>query len=923
MTTNPFGSRDTLKLPEGNATIFRLAALEKQGVADLATLPFSIRILLENVLRHAGNGVVTENDVAYVAGWKPRPDRGREVPFMPGRVILQDFTGVPAVVDLAAMRDAMVRLGGTPDRINPLVRTDLVIDHSVQVDFFGTTMAFRLNVEREMERNGERYALLRWAQKAFRNFRVVPPGTGIVHQVNLEYLAHVVMVEQQGGTAVAYPDSLVGTDSHTTMINGLGVMGWGVGGIEAEAVMLGQPYFMQLPEVVGMRLSGQLPEGATATDLVLTATQILRKHGVVDKFVEFFGPGLSTLGLADRATIANMAPEYGATMGFFPVDAETLRYLERTGRPKDLVQRVDRYCKAQGLFHGPGAPEPSYTDVLDLELGKVVPSLAGPRRPQDRVPLGEVKASFRQVLSNLLPNARRAVGEKEGARWAGEGGQSPATAVAAAPEVAATAECEYEGTRFQLSDGSVVVAAITSCTNTSNPSVMIGAGLLARNAVQRGLNRKPWVKTSMAPGSKVVTEYLTKAGLMQDLETLGFHLVGYGCTTCIGNSGPLAEPIATAIQEYNLVTVAVLSGNRNFEARIHPLVRANYLASPMLVVAYALAGRIDIDITTEPLGTDPNGRPVMLKDIWPSPEKIRDAMASALKPHMFREEYASVFEGDDAWKKLPVPEAAGGRFAWDPQSTYVAEPPYFQNLPRTPAALADIAGARVLAWLGDSVTTDHISPAGAIPKDSPAGRWLMEHDVKPVDFNTFGSRRGHHEVMMRGTFGNIRIKNKLVEPKEGNWSVHVPSGDVASIYDVAARYQQEGAPTIVLAGKEYGTGSSRDWAAKGPALQGVKAAIAESYERIHRSNLIGMGVLPLQFPEGQSAASLGLSGREAFTLTGIAQGLKPGGTVRVTATRQDGGTAAFDARVRLDTPIELEYYRHGGILPYVLRQLLK
>src|SRR5574341_365137 len=878
MTTNPFGSRDTLKVPEGNVTIFRLTALEKQGVADLARLPFAIRILLENVLRHAGNGVVTEDDVRYVAGWKPKPDRGREVPFMPGRVILQDFTGVPAVVDLAAMRDAMVRLHGNPDKINPLVRTDLVIDHSVQVDFFGTSMAFRLNVEREMERNGERYALLRWAQKAFRNFSVVPPGTGIVHQVNLEYLAQVVMVEERNGATVAFPDSLVGTDSHTTMINGLGVMGWGVGGIEAEAVMLGQPYFMQLPEVVGMRLSGQLPEGATATDLVLTATQMLRKHGVVDKFVEFFGPGLATLGLADRATIANMAPEYGATMGFFPVDAETLRYLERTGRPKELVQRVDRYCKAQQLFHGPGVPEPSYTDVIDLELGKVVPSLAGPRRPRDRVPLTEVKPSFRQVLPNLLPTSRRAVGEKDGARWASEGGNSPATAVATAPEVAATAECDYEGSRVQLSDGSVVIAAITSCTNTSNPSVMIGAGLLARNAVQRGLTRKPWVKTSMAPGSKVVTDYLAKSGLMKDLEALGFHVVGYGCTTCIGNSGPLAEPIATAIQEYNLVTVAVLSGNRNFEARIHPLVRANYLASPMLVVAYALAGRIDVDLTTEPLGTDEQGRPVTLKDIWPSPAKIRDAMASALKPHMFREQYASVFEGDEVWKKLPVPEAQEGRFAWDSNSTYVAEPPYFRDLPPAPADLADITGAQEFAWLGDSVTTDHISPAGAIPKDSPAGRWLMEHGVKPVDFNTFGSRRGHHEVMMRGTFGNIRIKNKLVEPKEGNWSVHVPSGDVASIYEVAARYQQEGVSLIVLAGKEYGTGSSRDWAAKGPALQGVKAAIAESYERIHRSNLIGMGVLPLQFPEGQSAASLGLTGRETFTLSGIASGLKPGGT---------------------------------------------
>jgi len=922
MTTNPFGSRDTLKLPEGNATVFRLAALEKQGVTDIARLPISIRILLENVLRHAGNGVVTEDDVAYVAGWKATPDRGREVPFMPGRVILQDFTGVPAVVDLAAMRDAMVRLHGDPDKINPLVRTDLVIDHSVQVDFFGTSMAFRLNVEREMERNGERYALLRWAQKAFRNFRVVPPGTGIVHQVNLEYLANVVMVEERDGATLAYPDSLVGTDSHTTMINGLGVMGWGVGGIEAEAVMLGQPYFMQLPEVVGMRLSGQLPEGATATDLVLTVTQALRKHGVVDKFVEFFGPGLGNLGLADRATIANMAPEYGATMGFFPVDAETLRYLERTGRSKELVQRVDRYCKAQQLFHGSGVPEPGYTHVIDLELGKVVPSLAGPRRPQDRVPLNEVKDSFRQVLPNLLPNARRNVGEKNGARWGNEGGQSPATAVASAQEVAAAAECEYEGSRFQLSDGSVVIAAITSCTNTSNPSVMIGAGLLARNAIQRGLARKPWVKTSMAPGSKVVTDYLTKAGLLTDLEGLGFHVVGYGCTTCIGNSGPLAEPIATAIQDHNLVTVAVLSGNRNFEARIHPLVRANYLASPMLVVAYALAGRIDIDLTTEPLGSDEQGRPVMLKDIWPSPAKIRDAMASALKPHMFREEYASVFEGDEAWKKLPVPEAQGGRFAWSPTSTYVAEPPYFTDLPRTPGALSDITGARVLAWLGDSVTTDHISPAGAIPKDSPAGKWLMEHQVKPVDFNTFGSRRGHHEVMMRGTFGNIRIKNKLVEPREGNWSVHLPSNEVAPIYDVAMRYGKEGVPTIVLAGKEYGTGSSRDWAAKGPALQGVRAVIAESYERIHRGNLIGMGVLPLQFQGGQTAASLGLTGKETFSLSGVAGGLQPGGTVHVVAQGEQG-KKEFEVKVRLDTPIELEYYRHGGILPYVLRQLLK
>jgi len=923
MTTNPFDARATLKLPEGSATVFRLTALERAGLTRLDRLPFAIRILLENVLRHAGTGVVTEDNVRHVAAWSPKPDRSREVPYMPSRVILQDFTGVPAVVDLAAMRDAMVRLGGDSTRINPLVRTDLVIDHSVQVDFFGTSMAFRLNVEREMERNGERYQLLRWAQQAFRGFSVVPPGTGIVHQVNLEYLASVVMLSTQNGETVAFPDSLVGTDSHTTMINGLGVMGWGVGGIEAEAVMLGQPYFMQLPEVVGMRLAGQLPEGATATDLVLTVTEVLRKHGVVDKFVEFFGPGLGTLGLADRATIANMSPEYGATMGFFPVDAETLRYLERTGRPTNVVRRVERYCKEQQLFHTPDAPEPTYSATLDLDLGTVVPSLAGPRRPQDRVPLPELKTSFRRALPSLLPQARRTVAEKNGARWAGEGGSSPATATIAAPDVTAVAECEHEGRHFQLHDGSVVIAAITSCTNTSNPSVMIGAGLVARNAVRRGLTRQPWVKTSMAPGSKVVTDYLNESGLMSDLEQLGFQVVGYGCTTCIGNSGPLAEPIAQAITDHNLVAAAVLSGNRNFEARIHPLVRANYLGSPMLVVAYALAGRVDIDLSTEALGEDKQGQPVYLKDIWPTPKEINQAVTKALKPEMFRKEYASVFEGDETWKQLPIPAAAGGRFAWDATSTYVAEPPYFQDLPKTPPALADVTGARVLAWLGDSVTTDHISPAGAIPKDSPAGRWLMEHAVQPVDFNTFGSRRGHHEVMMRGTFGNIRIKNRLVDPKEGNWTLHVPSGETLSIYDAAMRYGSEGTPLIVLAGKEYGTGSSRDWAAKGPALQGVKAVIAQSYERIHRSNLIGMGVLPLQFADGQSAEQLGLSGREAYQISGIAKGLQPGGSVRVTAERQDGGKATFDARVRLDTPIEVEYYRHGGILQYVLRQLLK
>jgi aconitate hydratase len=832
----------------------------------------------------------------------------------------------------------MVTLGGDPQRINPLVRTDLVIDHSVQVDFFGTSLAFERNVEREMERNGERYALLRWAQRAFSNFSVVPPGTGIVHQVNLEYLASVVRFEQDGrraaegqrgrgaarqggstaagfstalptdrptaGERIAYPDTLVGTDSHTTMINGLGVLGWGVGGIEAEAVMLGQPYFMALPEVVGLRLTGSLPTGATATDLVLTVTQMLRKHGVVDKFVEFYGPGLRTLGLADRATIANMAPEYGATMGFFPVDAETLRYLERTGRGR-AATRVERYCRAQQLFHTAETPDPEYSSRLELDLSLVEPSLAGPRRPQDRVPLTEVKPSFLAALPSLVPPK---------SKRAAAGGGDPAVAAV---------RVNHEGQDFELRDGSVVIAAITSCTNTSNPSVMVGAGLLARNAVRRGLQRQPWVKTSMAPGSKVVTRYLEAADLMTDLEAIGFHVVGYGCTTCIGNSGPLAEPIAAAVADRDLVVAAVLSGNRNFEARIHPQVRANYLASPLLVVAYALAGRVDIDLDREPLGTDTHGHPVYLKDVWPTPEDVAGTMAEALKPEMFTEEYASVFDGTDAWKKLPVPSAAGGRFAWNPGSTYVANPPFFGDLEQEPRPLADIQGARVLAWLGDSVTTDHISPAGAIPKHGPAGRWLIERGVEPVDFNTFGSRRGHHEVMMRGTFGNIRIKNRLADGKEGNWTVHVPSGETMSIYDAAMRYQREGTPLVVLAGVEYGTGSSRDWAAKGTALLGVRAVIAQSYERIHRGNLIGMGVLPLQFAAGRSAADYHVTGRERFTITGIARGLKPGAHATVRAEAADGEVREFEVQVRLDTPIEVEYYRHGGIMPYVLRQLAK
>jgi aconitate hydratase len=916
MPSNPFGTRSPLSLPDGSATIYRLAALERAGLANLSSLPVSIRILLENVLRHCGNGVVTEDHVRAVAAWRPKPDQGLEVPFMPGRVVLQDFTGVPAVVDLAAMRDAMVALKSDPTRINPLVRTDLVIDHSVQVDFFGTVAAFELNVEREMERNGERYTLLRWAQKAFDNFSVVPPGTGIVHQVNLEYLASVVRLEANGGAGgrataqppnrlTAYPDTLVGTDSHTTMINGLGVVGWGVGGIEAEAVMLGQPYFMQLPEVVGFKLSGALAPGTTATDLVLVVTQMLRKHGVVNKFVEFFGPGLSRLGLADRATIANMSPEYGATIGFFPVDAETLKYLERTGRSRAQVELVERYWKEQGLFHTRETPDPTYSSMLELDLSSVEPSLAGPRRPQDRVLLKDMKPAFSTALPNLVPTSakRRAVPEKDGSRWADEGGQSPKTATVASMEVAVCADVEYEGSRFDLHDGSVVIAAITSCTNTSNPSVMVGAGLVARNAVKKGLRRRTWVKTSLAPGSRVVTRYLKAANLLEDLEALGFHLVGYGCTTCIGNSGPLADPIARAITDHELVVAAVLSGNRNFEARIHPLVRANYLASPMLVVAYALAGRVDLDLLTEPLGYGFGDQPVYLKDIWPTPAEIEEAVSRAIAPEMFTQEYASVFEGTDA--------------------TYVANPPYFEALPTTPPPLADVTGARLLAWFGDSVTTDHISPAGSIPKDSPAGRWLMERGVKPVDFNTFGARRGHHEVMMRGTFGNIRIKNLLVAGKEGNWTVHFPTGETISIYDAAMRYQREGTPLVVLAGAEYGTGSSRDWAAKGTVLLGVKAVIAQSYERIHRSNLIGMGVLPLQFPEGKTAAAFGFTGTEQFDLTGIARDLKPGGKVRVRARGDGGKVTEFDAVVRLDTPVEVEYYRHGGILPYVLRQLAR
>ena len=916
--SNPFGARGQINLGNARAAVYRLPALDTAGLGPVDRLPFSLRILLENALRFAGRGIVTEQHVEALARWSPAPGQAGELPFMPARVVLQDFTGVPCVVDLAAMRDAMARMRGDPDRINPVVPSDLVIDHSVQVDYFGNERAFGRNVELEMERNRERYQLLKFAQRSFRNFSVVPPGTGIVHQVNLEYLAPVVQLREQHGELTAYPDTLVGTDSHTTMINGLGVLGWGVGGIEAEAVMLGQPYFMLLPEVVGMKLTGRLPLGTTATDLVLRVTQILRQHGVVDKFVEFHGPGLSALGLADRATIANMAPEYGATMGFFPVDSETLRYLERTGREPEVIERVERYTKEQGLFRTDATPDPEFTARLDLDLGTIEPSLAGPRRPQDRVPLAQARKNFFVSLKDLqpgtTPDQRKKVAAEAYSRWIGEGGGA-----AVAEPTSRGVPCQVDGEDFEIDDGAVVIAAITSCTNTSNPSVMIGAGLLARKAVEKGLRTRPWVKTSMAPGSRVVTDYLTGAGLLPYLEALHFNVVGYGCTTCIGNSGPLPEPVARAVEDHSLVTVAVLSGNRNFEARIHPLVRANYLASPVLVVAFALAGRIDIDMEHEPLGIGDNGEPVFLKDIWPSPEEVQQTMAASLKPEMFRARYGEVFEGDATWQALDVPE--GSRFAWAPESTYVREPPFFR-IPADPAALEDVVDARVLAVLGDSVTTDHISPAGAIPRTGPAARYLKEHGVEQPDWNTFGSRRGNHEVMMRGTFGNVRIRNGLTPEKEGNWTLHFPSGEVISIYDAAMRYLEAKTPLVLLVGREYGTGSSRDWAAKGTTLLGVKAVIAESYERIHRSNLVGMGVLPLAYQAGVTRASLGLTGRESFTIRGIAHGLTPGGTVEVTARAEDGTVTAFDATVRLNSPVELDYYRHGGILPRVLRMFL-
>ncbi|HUC99342.1 MAG TPA: aconitate hydratase AcnA, partial [Candidatus Polarisedimenticolaceae bacterium] len=805
----------------------------------------------------------------------------------------QDLTGVPAVVDLAAMREAMKRLGGDPKKINPLAPVDLVIDHSVQVDFFGTVDALHKNSEIEFKRNVERYAFLRWGQTAFDNFRLIPPDTGICHQVNLEYLAPVVFRAQKDGAHFAYPDTVVGTDSHTTMINGLGVVGWGVGGIEAEAALLGQPIIMLIPEVIGFKLHGKLPEGATATDLVLTVVQMLRKKGVVEKFVEFYGAGLSSLSLADRATIGNMGPEYGATIGYFPIDDETLRYLELTGRDRHLIELVESYAKEQGMFRTDSSPDPMFTDSLELDLATVVPSLSGPRRPQDRIPLTESKRSFKEALPSLM-----------------KGGDANKTVTV-----------QNNGDRFQLTHGSVVISAITSCTNTSNPSVMIGAGLLAKKAAERGLASKPWVKTSLAPGSKVVTEYLKDSGLLPYLENIGFHLVGYGCTTCIGNSGPLPEPVVSAIQEGDLVAAAVLSGNRNFEGRIHPNVRANYLASPPLVVAYALAGHMDMDLYNEPLGTDPEGKPVFLRDIWPTPEEVQEMMRKSVRSEMFRTEYSRATEGDERWQNMPVPR--GELFEWDPQSTYVREAPYFVGMSNTPAELKEIRGARVLALLGDSVTTDHISPAGSIERNGPAARYLTNNDVLPKDFNQYGARRGNHEVMMRGTFANIRLKNMLAPGTEGGVTVHLPDKKQMSIYDAAMQYQKEGIPLIVVAGKEYGSGSSRDWAAKGPRLLGVKAAIAESYERIHRSNLIGMGIVPLQFKPGENLHSHNLSGFETFEIVGISAGLKLRQTLTVRATKDDGQLQEFTVICRIDTPAELEYYRHGGILEFVLRQLLQ
>ena len=912
-TQNSFGTRTEIRSSGQPVTIYSLPALEKAGFPGVSRLPFSLKILLENLLRREDNAFVKADDIRAVAQWDAKAGLAQEISFMPARVLLQDVTGVPCVVDLAAMRDAMVALGGNPDRVNPLQPVELVIDHSVQVDYFGRADAFTLNAELEFARNRERYAFLRWGQRAFNNLKVVPPDTGIVHQVNLEFLSRVVFSETVDGKTVAYPDTLVGTDSHTTMVNGLGVVGWGVGGIEAEAAMLGQPSSMLIPDVVGFRLSGVLPRGTTATDLVLTITEALRKHGVVGKFVEFFGEGLRHLTIADRATLGNMCPEYGATVAIFPIDEMTLDYLRLTGRDDKNVKLVEDYARAQGLFRTDDSPEAIYSDVLGLDLSTVEPSLAGPKRPQDRVPLRRAKTAFQTALPTMqvpgkLPRAADAGGTRQGVADATSGvGQSGVAVADPALE--------------ELDHGAVVIAAITSCTNTSNPSVMIGAGLLAKKAVERGLKRKPWVKSSLAPGSKVVTEYLDAAGLTPYLDELGFNLVGYGCTTCIGNSGPLPDEVSAVIKDKNLIVCSVISGNRNFEGRIQQEVRANYLASPPLVVAYALAGWMTTDVTTESLGDDQSGNPVYLKDIWPSEQELQETMLKAVTSEMFRRSYADVFAGDDRWQGLAIPE--GSKFEWDESSTYIRKPTFLEGMTMTPAPPMDIIGARVLALLGDSITTDHISPAGSIKADSPAGKYLMERGVKPTDFNSYGARRGNHEVMMRGTFANTRLRNQMAPGTEGGWTQHQPGGDVMTIYDAAMRYQQAAVPTLIIAGKEYGSGSSRDWAAKGTFLLGVKGVIAESFERIHRSNLVNMGVIPLEFKAGQTAASLKLAGTESFDLLGIADGLKPRGDVRVLVHCGDGTANEFVVTVRIDTPEELVAFRHGGILPYVVRQLMK
>jgi len=918
-----FGARATLGGARGKINYYRLDTLRKHGVQGLDLLPFTVKIILENLLRHAGGELVTAEDVLALAHWVPGKAAGNEAeyPFLPARVLLQDFTGVPAVADLAAMRSAVARMKGDPRKINPLVPADLVIDHSVQVDSFGSTLSFNRNVEREYERNSERYALLRWGQESFSNFRVVPPGTGICHQVNLEYLASVVMTKEENGETTAFPDTLVGTDSHTTMINGLGVLGWGVGGIEAEAVLLGQPLYLLTPEVIGMRLTGALPEGVTATDLVLTVTQMLRKRGVVGKFVEFTGPGLSYLALADRATISNMSPEFGATATLFPVDAETLRYMRDTGRDEQLVNLVERYTKEQGLFRTDESAEPQFDDLLELDLGSIEPSLAGPRRPQDRVPLQKLGQTFRSVYADHFPTNGNGSTEKALNRLGNEGGRADPDPVEQAERETEGILVEIGGVQTHITHGSVAIAAITSCTNTSNPSVMIAAGLVAKRAVERGLSVKPTVKTSLAPGSRAVIDYLNNADLLPYLEALRFHLVGFGCTTCIGNSGPLSEPVAEAVQENDLVVAAVLSGNRNFEGRIHPQVRASFLASPPLVVAYALAGTVDIDLTKDPVGVDINGDKVYLRDLWPSQEEVREVVARSVSAESFRQNYGHVFDGDEHWRALT--NSTGMLFEWDPNSTYVQEPPFFQGMTSEPEPLKDIHSARVLAVLDDSITTDHISPAGSFGPTSPAGKYLLEHGVEKRDFNSYGARRGNHEVMVRGTFGNIRLRNRLVPGKEGYYTVHLPDGQETTIYEASMRYQQEGVPLLVIAGKEYGSGSSRDWAAKGPQLLGVRAAIAESFERIHRSNLVGMGILPLQFRQGESKETLGLTGRETYDIEGIKQGLKPRQEVTVNVTREDGSTFSFQTIARLDSAIDVTYYENGGILSTVLRRLLK